>query len=139
MRFFSDNAAPVHPRILDAIAAANGQDTAYDGDALSKRLDGRLSELFERVEIVAEKDAATYSRVVSSLGAQPEAFCMIGNSVRSDIAPVLQIGGAGVHVPYHVTWALEQAELDTSHPRLARVTEIREAPSAIALLDGARP
>jgi threonine aldolase len=48
MRFFSDNAAPVHPRILDAIAAANGQDTAYDGDALSKRLDGRLSELFER-------------------------------------------------------------------------------------------
>ena len=47
MRFFSDNAAPVHPRVLDAIAAANGQDTAYDGDALSARLDGALSDLFE--------------------------------------------------------------------------------------------
>jgi len=47
MRFFSDNAAPVHPKVMDAIAAANGQDTAYDGDALSKQLDDRLSDLFE--------------------------------------------------------------------------------------------
>lgn len=46
MRFFSDNAAPVHPRVLEAIAAANGQDTAYDGDALSAQLDTRLSEVF---------------------------------------------------------------------------------------------
>ncbi len=47
MRFFSDNAAPVHPRVMAAIAAANGQDTAYDGDALSRQLDQRLSDLFE--------------------------------------------------------------------------------------------
>lgn len=46
MRFFSDNAAPAHPRILDAIAAANRVDTAYDGDEWSKRLDGAFSELF---------------------------------------------------------------------------------------------
>jgi threonine aldolase len=48
MRFFSDNAAPVHPRVLDAILAANEQDAAYDGDRWSKRLDARLGELFER-------------------------------------------------------------------------------------------
>uniref|UniRef100_UPI00157759EA threonine aldolase family protein n=1 Tax=Sphingomonas bacterium TaxID=1895847 RepID=UPI00157759EA len=48
MRFFSDNAAPAHPKVLDAIVAANAQDTAYDGDALSKRLDGAFSDLFER-------------------------------------------------------------------------------------------
>lgn len=48
MRFFSDNAAPVHPRIMEALAAANSQDTAYDGDRWSRALDGRLSELFER-------------------------------------------------------------------------------------------
>ena len=41
---------------------------------------------------------------------------MIGNSVRSDIAPVLELGGAGVHVPYHVTWALEHAELERVAP-----------------------
>lgn len=46
MRFFSDNAATVHPKVMAAIAAADAQDTAYDGDGLSKRLDGRMSELF---------------------------------------------------------------------------------------------
>jgi putative hydrolase of the HAD superfamily len=96
-----------------------------------------VSELFERIEIVAEKDTATYARVVGAMGGTTDAFCMIGNSVRSDIAPVLEIGGAGVHVPYHVTWALEHAEVEESHPRLARVTDIREAPSAVAAL-GAR-
>jgi threonine aldolase len=47
MRFFSDNAAPVHPQVMAAIAAANSLDTAYDGDALSRSLDAALSELFE--------------------------------------------------------------------------------------------
>lgn len=47
MRFFSDNAAPVHPRVLEAMAAANRLDTAYDGDAWSRELDGRFSEVFE--------------------------------------------------------------------------------------------
>jgi len=46
MRFFSDNAAPAHPRVLEAIAAANRLDTAYDGDDWSRRLDGALSDLF---------------------------------------------------------------------------------------------
>ncbi|HMT40499.1 MAG TPA: beta-eliminating lyase-related protein [Sphingorhabdus sp.] len=48
MRFFSDNAAPVHPKIMQAIADANVVDTAYDGDALSQRIDAAFSELFER-------------------------------------------------------------------------------------------
>jgi len=48
MRFFSDNAAPVHPKVMEAIAAANRLDTAYDGDAWSRRLDGAFSELFEK-------------------------------------------------------------------------------------------
>lgn len=47
MRFFSDNAAPAHPRVLEAIAAANRLDTAYDGDEWSRKLDGAFSDLFE--------------------------------------------------------------------------------------------
>jgi threonine aldolase len=46
MRFFSDNAAPVHPKVMEAIAAANRVDTAYDGDEWSRRLDGAFSDLF---------------------------------------------------------------------------------------------
>jgi putative hydrolase of the HAD superfamily len=91
-----------------------------------------VAELFEGVEIVAEKDPATYARVLRRMGGAPAAFCMVGNSVRSDIAPVLELGGAGVHVPYYVTWALEHAEVEETHPRMARVRGIREAPSAIA-------
>ena len=93
-----------------------------------------VAELFEGIEIVTEKDPATYARVLARMGAQPEAFCMVGNSVRSDIAPVLALGGAGVHVPYHVTWALEHAVVSDTHPRLARVGAIREAPAAIEAL-----
>ncbi len=48
MRFFSDNAAPAHPKVIEAIAAANRQDTAYDGDAWSRRLAAAFSDLFER-------------------------------------------------------------------------------------------
>lgn len=96
-----------------------------------------VADLFESVEIVTEKDTATYIRILERLGVGPEGFCMVGNSVRSDIAPVLDIGGAGVHVPYHVTWAVEHAEIDEAHPRLARIQTIRDAPSAITALEEA--
>lgn len=92
-----------------------------------------VGELFEAVEVVAEKDGATYARILARLGVAPEAFCMIGNSLRSDIAPVVELGGFGVHVPYHVTWALEHADV-ARHARWCTVTGIREAPGAIAAL-----
>jgi putative hydrolase of the HAD superfamily len=94
-----------------------------------------VAELFESVEIVGEKDPPTYARILSRMGAAASEFCMVGNSVRSDIAPVLSLGGAGVHVPYHLTWALEHAELEATHPRLAAVANVRDVPAAIATLD----
>jgi putative hydrolase of the HAD superfamily len=66
-----------------------------------------LTDLFGRIEIVSEKDPATYARVLREFGVDPAQFLMVGNSLRSDIAPVLELGGWGVHVPYHVTWAHE--------------------------------
>ncbi len=69
-----------------------------------------IAHHFTDVEIVLEKDAATYATILARLGVAPERFCMIGNSVRSDVLPVLEIGGTGVHVPYHVTWEMELAE-----------------------------
>ena len=50
---------------------------------------------------------------------------------------MLELGGAGIHVPYHVTWALETADLEESHPRLAQVTEIRQVPAALDVLAAA--
>ncbi|MEW6582299.1 MAG: HAD family hydrolase [Actinomycetota bacterium] len=126
---------------LDALRGAYRLVLVTKGDLFhqeSKVAAAGVAELFESVEIVAEKDPATYTRIIGRMGVAPAAFCMVGNSVRSDIAPVLDIGGAGVHVPYHVTWAMEHAEVDERHPRLARVASIREAPDAIAHLGNGR-
>ena len=93
-----------------------------------------IADIFERIEIVAEKDVATYSRITSEMSSAPTRFCMIGNSVKSDIAPVLEAGGAGVHIPYHLTWAMERADVAADRPRFARIETIRDAPQAVALL-----
>ncbi|MGY6502223.1 MAG: HAD family hydrolase [Acidimicrobiales bacterium] len=66
-----------------------------------------LADAVHGVEIVAEKDEATYRRVLDRYDATPDDFLMVGNSVRSDILPVLGLGGFAAHVPYHVTWELE--------------------------------
>jgi putative hydrolase of the HAD superfamily len=119
---------------LDVLAESHRLVLITKGDLFhqeSKVAASGVAERFESIEIVAEKDPATYARVLRRMGSSPDAFCMIGNSVRSDIAPVLELGGAGIHVPYHMTWALETAELEESHPRLAQVTEIRQAPAAL--------
>ncbi|TKS52926.1 HAD family hydrolase [Luteimonas yindakuii] len=72
-----------------------------------------LADLFGRIEIVSEKDDATYHRVLGEFNLTPAQFCMVGNSLRSDIAPVLRLGGWAVHVPYHLTWEHErEAEID---------------------------
>jgi putative hydrolase of the HAD superfamily len=89
-----------------------------------KILASGISDRFERLEIVAEKDPATYRRVVASMGVEPEAFCMVGNSVRSDVLPVLAIGSHAVHIPYHVTWAHEHVEHDGNVPTLTSISEL---------------
>ena len=97
-----------------------------------------LAGLFPRVEIVSEKDTAAYSRVLRECGVAPGRFVMVGNSLRSDIEPVLALGGWGVHLPYHVTWAHElQADVDADAPRLAVVASASEIPAAIERLAAA--
>lgn len=94
-----------------------------------------LSELFHRIEIVSEKDPPTYARVLGEFDVSADAFVMVGNSLRSDIAPVLELGGCGVHVPYHLTWALEnEAELGDHAARVRTVSHSRHIPDAIAQL-----
>ncbi len=96
-----------------------------------------LAELFPRVEIVSEKDHASYVRVLRECEVAPERFVMVGNSLRSDIEPVLALGGSGVHMPYHVTWAHElQANVTSDAPRLATVASADEIPAAIERLAG---
>ena len=102
------------PGIRDAvagIAADHAVVLVTKGDLFhqeAKVRDSGLADLFRRIEIVSEKDAGTYRRLLDEFGLQPHQFVMVGNSLRSDIAPVVALGGWGVHKPYHVTWAHEQ-------------------------------
>jgi putative hydrolase of the HAD superfamily len=98
----------------------------------AKVRDSGLSELFGRIEIVSEKDVPTYARLMREFGIDAGDFVMVGNSLRSDIAPVLALGGWGVHVPYHTTW-LHEREAELAEP--ARMREARcasDLPAAIA-------
>jgi putative hydrolase of the HAD superfamily len=71
-----------------------------------------LGDHFWQIEIVSEKDPPTYRRLLTRHAVEPRDFVMIGNSVVSDVLPVLAVGARAVHVPYHITWALEVAAAD---------------------------
>ena len=96
-----------------------------------------LGDHFEAIEIVSEKDPATYRRVLDGLGVPHESFVMVGNSLRSDVAPVVAIGGRGVHVPYPHVWPLD-ADPEEALPddRWWRLDSLGELPALVAKLDG---
>jgi putative hydrolase of the HAD superfamily len=126
--------------VLDAVDALT--DTyrvmvVTKGDLLhqeSKVARSGLAELLWAVEITSEKDEATYRRVLLRNGIDPLGFVMVGNSVRSDVLPVLDLGARAVHVPYHVTWALEHAEPEAEHHRFPVLGSIAELPECIERL-----
>jgi putative hydrolase of the HAD superfamily len=97
-----------------------------------------LADLFRRIEIVSEKNAATYLRVLAEFDLQPAQFAMVGNSLRSDIEPVVRLGGWGVHLPYHVTWAHElENGLGADEPRMLTVDAPAAIPAAVERLRAA--
>ena len=90
-----------------------------------------LGELFAAVEIVSEKDAATYSRVFERHGTGAGEAVMCGNSLRSDILPALEAGSYAAHVPYPLIWAHEAADPPQDHPRFAELAAIADLPAWI--------
>jgi putative hydrolase of the HAD superfamily len=86
-----------------------------------------LGDHFAGVEIVSEKNAATYTRVFARYGLADQAV-MVGNSLRSDIWPALEAGAFAVHIPHEVEWARERAETPQDHARFARLASLAELP-----------
>lgn len=85
-----------------------------------------ISHYFHHIEIMSDKQEADYRKLIRHLDIQPEAFLMIGNSLKSDILPVLAIGGHGLHVPYHTTWAHEQVTHTIDQPQFKQLQHITE-------------
>lgn len=91
-----------------------------------------LGDLFDAVEIVSAKDARTYAMVFARHGSGAAEALMAGNSLRSDVLPMIEAGGWGVHVPHELTWALERAEVPHDQMRFRRLGDIAALPDLVA-------
>lgn len=104
-------------------------------DQESKLARSGLVELFWQIEIVSEKDQETYRRILRAHHIDPREFVMVGNSIKSDILPVLGLGAHAVHVPYHTTWIHERAELDeASRKQVCTLVSLAELTEVLAAL-----
>jgi putative hydrolase of the HAD superfamily len=92
-----------------------------------------LAHHFSDIEIVLEKDPPTYDRIFRKLGVAPAHVCMVGNSVRSDILPVMALGGTAVHVPYHLLWDLEHVDPADHDQHFAELSALTELPEWLGL------
>ena len=102
---------------------------ATKGDLLDqerKLKNSGIEHHFHHIEIMSDKGEKDYLKLIKHLDIQPEEFLMIGNSLKSDVLPVLDIGGHGYHIPYHTTWAHEQADNKIEHPNFRQLTTIND-------------
>ena len=120
---------PVHllpdvPSVLEQVGAMYQIVLITKGDLIHQnaKIDtSGLAHHFAEIDIVMEKDIDTYARIIKRIGVAPERFCMVGNSVRSDILPVLSLGGHAMHVPYPLLWEHEHVDHDEDVDELASI------------------
>lgn len=100
---------------------------ATKGDLLDqerKLKNSGLENYFHHIEIMSDKKPGDYQKLLKHLDCRPEHFLMLGNSIKSDILPILELGGFGGHIPYHVTWTHEQHEPKLQHDRFLELKSI---------------
>ena len=91
-----------------------------------------LTDFFHHIEIMSDKQTEDYEKLLNHLGIAPENFLMIGNSLKSDILPVIKLGAYGIHVPCETTWQHEMAENTEIHnPRFLGTHLLKAVPELI--------
>jgi putative hydrolase of the HAD superfamily len=93
-------------------------------DQQRKLHDSGLGHYFHHIEVMADKQVLNYQKLLQRLEVSPENFMMIGNSLKSDVIPVLEMGGYGVHVPFHVTWEHEKISHQVIHPNFTSIEQL---------------
>ena len=102
---------------------------ATKGDLLDqerKLAKSGLESYFHHIEIVSDKTPKQYQNLVKQLYINPNQFLMVGNSVKSDILPVLEIGGHAFHIPFHTTWEHEMVREPVKHPNFKLLSNASE-------------
>ena len=95
-------------------------------DQRRKLHDSGLGAYFHHIEVMSDKQEKDYSDLLNRLEIKPKEFFMIGNSLKSDVLPVLGIGGYAVHVPYHTTWEHEKIHHKVEHPNFRTLEKISD-------------
>jgi len=115
--------------VLKAVLGKYKLVVATKGDLLDqerKLKNSGIEHYFHHIEIMSDKKESDYQKLIKHLDIKPEQFMMIGNSLKSDILPVLTLGGFGVHIPYHTTWAHEQIESKVEHANFLHINKLTE-------------
>jgi putative hydrolase of the HAD superfamily len=123
---------------IDTLAATHGLMLITKGDLRdqeTKLARSGLGSHFQHVEIVSDKRVETYRAILDRLATAPSEFMMVGNSLRSDILPVLVLGAQAVHIPHELTWAHEAAEAPAAQPGYHELNDIGELPALIDRLE----
>lgn len=128
---------PDAERVIRALAADHRVIVITKGDLLDqerKLAQSGLGDLFHGVEIVSDKTPETYARAFLRHGAGADRAMMVGNSLKSDVIPALQVGAWGVHIPHALTWSYESADPPTQAPRFRVIERLAELPDLVASL-----
>ena len=118
---------PYAHRVVAELAQTHRIILITKGDLLDqerKLAQSGLGDFFHGVEIVSEKTAHVYECIFTRHGARLDQSMMVGNSLKSDVLPVIAAGGWGVHIPHDLTWALEHAPEPTGNPRFRRLPDL---------------
>ena len=91
----------------------------------------KLEKYFKHKKIVSEKNKKTYLNILDDLKIEPQNFLMVGNSFKSDVLPVLEVGGNGIHIPYKILWEHESIKTNKYSKRYIKLDKISDLTSVI--------
>ncbi len=122
---------------LEALTGAHTLVLITKGDLFDqerKLAQSGLGDYFDAIEIVSDKTMESYRRIFARHGDGAEHALMVGNSLKSDIIPVLDAGGWAAHVPHELTWGLEHADTPRPSPRFHELADLGELPPLVEKL-----
>ncbi len=115
--------------VLEQLKGSHKLIVATKGDLKDqhrKLHDSGIGAYFHHIEVMSDKAELDYEKMLCRLDCKAEDFLMIGNSLKSDVLPVLNIGGHAIHIPYHTTWEYEKIDFEIEHDNFKSFTKITE-------------
>jgi putative hydrolase of the HAD superfamily len=124
--------------VLEALKDQYRLVVATKGDLLDqerKLKNSGIDHYFHHVEIMSDKKESDYIKLLRHLDIKPEEFLMVGNSLKSDILPVLNLGGYAIHIPFHTTWAHEHVDVHIENPMFQQIELITDVIQELARIN----